>query len=112
MEFEIDTDLWKIKLKSANELLAKLNKNLPENEKYVYGFGLCNYPIHEIWINKECCKEQQIKTLKHELTHVFIWYSGLYNAPSFTEEMVCDIVSNSYNFVSRVITKFKGEKND
>lgn len=111
MKFEIDDDIWKILLKDKEEMLKKLNENRPEDDLYTYGFGACLYPEHEIWINKESCIDQQVRTLRHELTHCWIWYSGLYNAPHYTEEMVCDMVANSYNFINNIVNKFKEEQN-
>lgn len=111
MVFEIDNDTWSIEIKDKQTMLSKLNEDRPEEDRYTYAFGVCIYPKHEIWINEDACKEQQIRTLRHELTHCFLWYSGCYNAPSYTEEMVCDIVANSYNFINDIINKFKEEQN-
>ena len=52
------------------------------------------------------CFEQKIRTLKHELTHCFIYNYGLYNAPSFNEEMVCDLVASITDFINEVINKY------
>jgi hypothetical protein len=53
------------------------------------------------------CDEQKIKTLKHELTHAYIWEHGLYNAPSFTEEMVCDLVAAINDTINEVLSEYK-----
>ena len=34
--------------------------------------GLTFYKEHKIWIAKELCKDEKIRTLKHELTHCYI----------------------------------------
>jgi Zn-dependent peptidase ImmA (M78 family) len=52
-------------------MLNKLNEDRPDEERYTYAFGVCIYPQHEIWINTDACIEQQIRTLRHELTHCF-----------------------------------------
>lgn len=110
MEFEIDEDLWKIELIDKDILLEKYRTYI--NEESTFAFGVCIFPEHKIWINKDMCKKQQIRTLKHELTHVFIWYSALYNVPTYNEEMVCDLVANSNNFINFVVNRFEGEKNN
>ena len=53
------------------------------------------------------CQDQKIKTLKHELTHCYIWNYGLYNVPHFNEEMVCDLVSSINDFINYAIALFK-----
>ena len=110
MEFKINNDTWKILVKNHEEVLDELNKD--REDKYYYAFGLTKYPTHEIWINKEMSREQQIKTLKHELTHCYIFNYGLYNVPSFNEEMVCDLVSSINDFINEVVKKYKEEKNN
>ena len=47
------------------------------------------------------------KTLKHELTHCYIWNYGLYNVSNFNEEMVCDLVSSINDFINDIVVKFK-----
>ena len=109
-EFKINNDTWKILVKNHEEVLDELNKD--REDKYYYAFGLTKYPTHEIWINKEMSREQQIKTLKHELTHCYIFNYGLYNVPNFNEEMVCDLVSSINDFINEVVKKYKEEKNN
>ena len=105
MEFKANNDLWKIIEQEKQILIDKYNS---ENEEPCqYTFGVTIYPTHEIWINKEMCLEQKIKTLKHELTHCYIWEFGLYNVPNFNEEMVCDVVSSINDFINEVVDKYK-----
>ena len=107
MEFSINNSMWKVCLKDAKTLKDTLNK---ENESdYTYVFGLTKYSLHEIWINEEMCKEQKIKTFKHELTHCYIWNYGLASVPNFNEEMVCDLVSSINDFIDTTVKKFKME---
>lgn len=108
MEFKINNDIWKIIEKEAKTLTEKYNAET--EEKSYFTFGVTIYSKHEIWINKEMCNEQKIRTLKHELTHCYIWEYGLYNVPNFNEEMVCDLVSSSNNFINEVIEQYKEEQ--
>lgn len=105
MKFKINNNSWEIIEKDSETLLDKFNSNNEENANYV--FGLTRYPQHEIWINKDMCQEQKVRTLKHELTHCYIWNYGLYNVPHFTEEMVCDLVSSINDFINRIVTEFE-----
>ena len=91
MKFILNYDEWQIKEIDSDELLDLYNKEYDSDSTFCFGVTL--YAKHKILINKDMCDEQKIKTLKHELTHAYIWEHGLYNVPSFTEEMVCDLVA-------------------
>lgn len=104
MEFEMNNEEWQIKLIDKDTIKNKYNEEYENGATFV--FGLTLYPEHEIWINKDMCKAQQLKTLWHELTHCYIWCFGLNNAPHYTEEMVCDIVSSSHNLIENIILNF------
>jgi Zn-dependent peptidase ImmA (M78 family) len=106
LTFEINNDIWLIEMKSADELNKTYKTQYPDEEVF-YVFGLTEKSEHNIYINNEMCKEQQIKTLKHELTHCYIWEYGLYNVPHFSEEMVCDLVSSINDFIDKVVADFK-----
>ena len=104
MNFKCNGSEWKIIEKETKILVDKYNA---ENEETTnFAFGVTIYPKHEIWINKDMCKSQKIKTLKHELTHCYIWNYGLYNVPHYTEEMVCDLVSSCSNFIYDIVNKY------
>ena len=108
MEFKINNDTWKIQFKDGKELLDLYKKEYKEEDAY-YVFGLTRKSEQTIWINSNAVEEQQIKTLKHELTHCFIMEYGLYYVPHFNEEMACDLVSRSNDFINEVVEKFKKE---
>ena len=108
MKFKINNDEWSIILQDKETLKDKYNsENFEEESSFV--FGVTIYSQHEIWINKDMCVDQQIKTLKHELTHCYMWNYGLYNAPHFTEEMVCDLVSSINDFINEVVDEYKSK---
>lgn len=106
MDFEINNDIWLIELKNKNELKEMYEEQKYLDEEVFYVFGLTNKAQHRIYINKDMCIEQQIKTLKHELTHCYIWEYGLYNVPNFNEEMVCDLVSSINGFINKVVDSY------
>lgn len=105
VEFYINNDKWIIEEKPKDLLLKMYNEQYDEEAYYV--FGLTIKSEHKIYINKEICKDAKIKTLKHELTHCYIWNYGLYNVPNFNEEMVCDLVSSINDFINDIVGKFK-----
>ena len=110
MKFLINNDIWHVLEKDNKNISEKYNSET--DEKSYFTFGLTIYSKHEIWINKEMCYEQKIKTLKHELTHCYIWEYGLYNAPNFNEEMVCDLVSSINDFINDIVNRFEEEMKD
>lgn len=112
MEFEINKDKWKIEEKTKQEMIELYSSQKYPDEEVFYVFGVTNKAEHLIYINSEMCKEQKIKTLKHELTHCYIWNYGLYNVPHFTEEMVCDIVASINDFINEVVNKYKEQYGD
>ena len=105
MNFKINNMTWKIYEKTKQELLDKYNSD--REEKAFYIFGVTLFPDHEIWINEEMHPEQKIKTLKHELTHCYIWSYGMYNVTNYNEEFICDLVSASNDFINEVVEKYK-----
>ena len=107
MKFKINNNNWEIKEKDKQTLLDKYNSNHEDSALFV--FGMCIYSEHEIWINKDMCKEQKIRTLKHELTHCYMWSYGLYNVPHFTEEMACDLVESINDFINEVVKEYVDE---
>ena len=111
--FRINGNLWEIMEKDKKTLLDAYNSEHDADCTFV--FGITKYPEHQIWICKDMCEEQKIHTLKHELTHCYIWNYGLYNVPNFNEEMVCDFVASINDFINEVIEEFKkelGEKDE
>lgn len=105
MKFEINNTEWTIKEKDKNELKELYEKETQEKTYFV--FGVTVKSKHVIYINKDMCQEQKIRTLKHELTHCYIWEHGLYNVMDINEEVICDIVASSNDFINEVVEKYK-----
>lgn len=105
MKFKINNDEWIIEEKDKEELKELYEKE--EKEKAYFVFGVTIRPQHIIYINKDMCEEQKIKTLKHELTHCYIWEYGMYNVMDINEEVICDIVAASNDFINGVVEQYK-----
>lgn len=110
MKFKINNDTWDIKRIDQEIIVDELNSHRDKDDEYYFAFGLTKYPAHEIWINKDMSLAQQVNTLKHELTHCYIFNFGLYNVPNFNEEMVCDLVSSINDFINEVVEQYKKEE--
>lgn len=104
MKFIVNNTEWTIE-ELEKEKLDEMYKE--ENEGKVYfTFGVTKYPTHIIYINKDMCISQKIRTLKHELTHCYIYSYGLYNVTEITEEIVCDIVASNNDFINKVVEQY------
>lgn len=100
MTFVINNHKWEIEIKDEEKLLNEYHKRQPN----AYAcFGLTFYKEHKIWIAKELCLDEKIRTLKHELTHCYIWENGFYNVDFNNEELICDFVASIYNFIKEII---------
>ena len=108
MKFTINNDEWQIEEKSKDELKELYEKETQEKTYFVFGVTIKS--AHIIYINKDMCEEQKIKTLKHELTHCYIWEFGLYNVIDINEEVICDIVASSNDFINVIVEQYKKDK--
>ena len=99
-EFIINNHKWFIEERNEEELLEEYHKRQPN----AYGcFGLTFYKEHKIWLAKDLCDDEKVRTLIHELTHCYIWENGFYYVDFNDEELVCDFVSSIYDFINSVI---------
>lgn len=99
--FYINNHKWLIKEKPGEELLEEYKKRINTNSNMCN--GLTFYREHEIWIAEELCKDEKTRTLKHELTHCYIWEMGFYNVEFNYEEVICDFVATIYDFINEVV---------
>lgn len=102
MEFEINGTKWTIE--DVDEDKMKLET---DND---YTLGLTVYKIQKIFILKT--QANKIKTLKHELCHVWMYEYGhnQNDNKTYTFEDVCEIVSGSNDFINGIINKYKEAK--
>ena len=106
MEFIINNHKWLIEIKDEENLLEEYHKRQPD----AYAcFGLTFYKEHKIWLANNLCFDEKIRTLKHELTHCYIWENGFYNCDFNNEELICDFSSSIYEFMNSVIEIAKNE---
>lgn len=106
MKFKINSSEWEIKEISLLELNQKYIDTHDEVQgKGLYVFGLCRYPEHIIYLNKELHRDQLKETLKHELTHCYLWSVGM-QFDKFEEEDICNIVSSSNSFINEIVNEY------
>ena len=99
--FIINNHLWFIFEKPGEELLNEYIKRIGNNSYMCNGLTL--YKDHKIWIAEELCNDEKIRTLKHELTHCYIWEMGFYNVEFNYEEIICDFVATIHDFINEVL---------
>lgn len=108
MKFIINNHEWVIEEKREEELLEEYHKRIANTYSCL---GLTFYKEHKIWIAKELCDDEKKRTLKHELTHCYIWENGFYNVDFNNEELVCDFIASSIDVIYKIVEDyFKQEK--
>lgn len=106
MEFEINSMTYTITENTLEEIRDTYNKDMPEKKKSNgYFFGVTDFKHNKILLNEDICEEMKIKTLKHELTHIWI-FNTANNYTSYTEEDICNIVSDSNKFIDDIVKKY------
>lgn len=100
MKFEINNTEWAIE--EVEE--ATINNEMKRDDT----LGVTIYKTQTIMLLKN--QANIVKTLKHELTHVWLWEYG-HNQHSedktFSYEDICEIVASSNEFINEVVEKFK-----
>lgn len=101
MKFKCNNAEYTIKIVDE----ATINNEMKNN----YTMGLTNYRTQEIWLLES--QANIIKTLKHELTHVWLYEYGhpQNDEARYDYEDICEIVASSNDFINKVIRKFNGE---
>lgn len=102
MSFSINNHKWTIKQKSKVEML-EIYQLIEPNATDCLGLTLRQF--NTIYINDGLCEDEKIRTLKHELTHCFIWEMGFYYADFNNEEMICEFVATIHSFINYVMKK-------
>ncbi|MBR2652304.1 MAG: hypothetical protein IKE91_06185 [Clostridia bacterium] len=100
--FEINNHIWNIYEVDEKLILEEYQKRQPNAYSCM---GLTFYKEHKIWIAEDMCEDEKVRTLKHELTHCYIWENGFYNVDFNNEELVCDFVASIYDFIKNVLDK-------
>ena len=102
MKFEINNTEWTIK--EVDE--ATINNEMKND----YTMGVTIYKTQEILLLKD--QANLIKTLKHELIHVWLYEYGhaQNDETKYSYEDVCEIVASSNDFIKKIVEKYKINK--
>lgn len=100
MKFEINNTEWTIK--EVDE--ATINNEMKND----YTMGVTIYKTQKILLLKD--QANLIKTLKHELIHVWLYeYGHDQHEKEFNFEDVCEIVASSNDFINEVVDEYKSK---
>lgn len=102
MVFQINNTKWKIKVVDE----ATINNEMKQDGI----LGLTIYKTQEILLLEN--QANIIKTLKHELTHVWLYEYGHMQDDNTTYgyEDICEIVASSNDFINDIVNKFQNIK--
>ena len=102
MKFEINNTEWTIK-----EVDEAIINNEMKND---YTMGVTIYKTQEILLLKD--QANLIKTLKHELIHVWLYEYGhaQNDETKYNYEDVCEIVASSNDFINKIVEMYKLDK--
>lgn len=89
--------------KSSNE--ATMNNEMKSDDT----LGVTLIRKHEIWLVDN--NVDMIRTLKHELTHAWLWeYGHNQHEKEFNAEDICEIVASSNDFINEVAGQYTQDK--
>lgn len=98
MKFKINNTEWTIE--EVDE--ATINNEMKSDGT----LGVTIYKAQKVMLLKD--QANIIKTLKHELTHVWLYEYGhnQNDDKTFTYEDVCEVVASSNNFINEIIKEY------
>ncbi|MBO5004889.1 MAG: hypothetical protein J6D03_06590 [Clostridia bacterium] len=104
--------MFKFKCNNTEWTIEEVDEATINNEeKNDYTLGLTFYKTNKIWLLNN--NVNKIRTLKHELMHVWLWEYGHSQDEDrkYSYEEVCEIVASSNSFVNEVVEQYiKGPK--
>lgn len=103
-KFKINNTEWSIKEVSE----AEINNEMKND----YTVGVTIYKTQEVLLLKE--QANIIKTLKHELIHVWLYEYGHRqdDDKKYDYEDICEIVASSNDFINEIVLLYNDKKED
>lgn len=100
MRFKINNTEWTIKIVDE----ATINNEMKQDGT----LGVTIYKTQEILLLEN--QANIVKTLKHELTHVWLYeYGHNQHEKEFDMEDICEIVASSNDFINEVVNEYKSK---
>lgn len=82
---------WEVHLKSNKELTEIYSEEYETDEGTAF-FGITEYLTSKLYINKDIDGYLLIKTLRHELMHIYLWENDNNNG-IYDEDEICETIS-------------------
>ena len=100
MEFKMNGNKWEIEEISNEEMMGKAL----DLEGFTH--GLTEYADNTVYINK--CTPAKIKTLYHELMHVFLYEYGhnQFGDKKWNNEDLCEISASSHDIIHKIVEEY------
>lgn len=95
-----------VKINNLNYTLVEVDE-IDKSEDGKHTIGYTDYINQKILILKSLSEEQKIVTLRHELTHAFLWAYGFGSVcEELPLEVVCDFVGIYGEEIVRIANKY------
>ena len=109
--FKINNRTWEIIEDTQENIKLLQNKRRANDEENVKSidtryYGITYNDLQKIYIDADLPAERKEATLIHELTHCYISNYITHQDKTYDEEMVADIVSNSFYIIKDIIEKY------
>ena len=104
-------EIMKFKINNTEWTIEEVDEATINNEMKSDGtLGVTIYNTQKIMLLKE--QANIIKTLKHELTHVWMYEYGhnQNDDKTFSYEDVCEIVASSNDFINEIVEQYINKK--
>ena len=104
-------EIMKFKINNTEWTIEEVDEATINNEMKSDGtLGVTIYKAQTIMLLKD--QANIIKTLKHELTHVWLYEYGhnQNDDKTFSYEDVCEIVASSNDFINEIVEQYKEKK--
>ena len=111
MKFKINNREWTITETSQADIKNMQNIRRANKEENLEStdnryFGITYVDIQKIYIDEDLPDDRKKATLIHELTHCYIANYITHQEKTYDEEMVADIVANSYDIIHEIVDKY------
>ena len=103
--------MFKFKINNTERSIEEVDEATINNEMKADGtLGVTIYKTQKIMLLKD--QANIIKTLKHELTHVWLYEYGhnQNDEKTFTYEDVCEIVASINDFINEIVQEYLKQK--
>ena len=109
--FKMNNRNWQIEETSQEEIKKMQNKRRANEDENVKStdtryYGITYADTQKIYLDKDLTEDRKRATLIHELTHCYIIEHITHCDKTYDEEMVADIVSNSFDIIREIVQEY------